>query len=114
MTGTTDVKCAMGWIVDDHQFGMVEQVLEVVLAPVVHAECVCARDEFATGDLGFDLCVGERLKQEKVLAGVAQPLQFGAVGLVESFPPRFRVANEFRWQAVNESGWEKVHFVSDV
>ena len=55
---------------------------------------------------GLGLSVRERLEQEEVLAGVTESLQFVAVGLIECFPPRFRVANEFRWEAIKESGWE--------
>ena len=106
VAGTADVKRTMGRIVNDHQFWMVEKMLEVVRTPVVHAECVCAGDELATGDLGFGVSVGERLEQKEILAGIAEPLQFVAVGFIERFPPLIRVANEFRWEAVNESGWE--------
>lgn len=59
MAGTADVKCTMDWVVNDQQLGMVEQMLEVVFAPIGHAKRIRAGNEFSTRDLRLGLSVSE-------------------------------------------------------
>ena len=81
-------------------------MLEVVLAPVCDPKFVRARDKFATSKLRFGVRVREGPEQKEIFAGVTEALEFVAVGFVERLPPCFRVANEFRREAINESDWE--------
>lgn len=85
--------------VDDHQLGVIEQMLEVIFAPLVDAEGVVMRQVLSPFDQAGRL-VGEGLKQEDLFPSVAQFDQFVAIGSGQLRPPGLRVGEQLGRQAL--------------
>ena len=108
MPRATNVKRPSGWIVHDHQLGMIKQMLKIIFAPILDPEFIGSWDELAASDLRFysSISFGKRFKQKQALTTITKSLEFGPIGFIESRPPSLGIVQQFRRQALGERDWQ--------